>query len=170
MDNKAIENITESILRYRGMVFRVALGYVRNTHDADDVAQNVFVKLIKAGKTFVSPEAEKAWLIRVTVNESKNLLTSAWHRRTTAFPDNDSLVMPFSDDLRLYDYVRELKPKYRTVIYLYYYERYTAKEIASILRIPQATVATQLHRAREQLKKLIESEDDSNGKEIYRAI
>jgi RNA polymerase sigma-70 factor (ECF subfamily) len=156
-------NITESVQKYRGLVFRVALGYVRSIHDADDVTQNVFVKLMTKGKAFDSAEAEKAWLIRVAINESKNLLKSAWFRKTTLL--DESLAAPESDNLHLYEYVKKLKPKYRTVIYLHYYEKYTAKEIAVILKMPQNTVLTQLKRARGQLKTIIEKEDDFYGKQ-----
>jgi len=166
-----VNDISDSVQKYRSLVFRVALGYVRNIHDADDVTQNVFVKLMTKGKTFDSAEAEKAWLIRVAVNEAKNLLKSAWFRKTTAL--DESLAVPENHDLHLYDYVKKLKPKYRTVIYLHYYEKYTAKEIAVILKMPQNTVLTQLKRAREQLKTIIEKEDfdydkqDKQGENLY---
>lgn len=161
-------NIHESVQKHRGMVFRVALGYVKNIHDAEDVAQNVFVKLLTKGKTFGSEEAEKAWLIRVAVNEAKNLLKSAWFKKRAAL--DESLTAPEDSNLRLFDYVKELKPKYRTVIYLHYYEKYTAKEIAAILKMPQNTVLTQLKRAREQLRTIIEREENYYDGKIFGVI
>jgi RNA polymerase sigma-70 factor (ECF subfamily) len=88
------------------------------------------------------------------------LLKSAWRKNTCKLDESlvarDNFV---GHDLELHDYLTRLKPKYRTVIYLHYYEGYTAKDIAAILKIPQATVLTQLKRAREQLRKMIVNED-----------
>jgi len=159
------EELSKSAAAHRDTVFRVALGYVKNIHDADDVAQNVFMKLYRHEKGFVSSESEKAWLIRVTINESKDLLRSSWKKNRDDL--DESLVVPFfekGDDFELYDYVVSLKPKYRTVIYLHYYEGYSTKEISSILKMPQSTVTTQLSRARKQLKESIEnqSRDEEN--------
>ena len=155
--------LTESILAYRDTVFQVALGYVKNIHDADDIAQNVFMKLgLNSKKVFESQEAEKAWLIRVTMNESKNFLKSAWRRNRNDL--DESLIVPapcFRSDENsdIYDYVKKLKPKYRTVIYLHYFEGYSTKEISSILKMSQTAVTTQLGRARNLLKENIEKEN-----------
>jgi len=154
--------IAVSVNKFRVTVFRVALGYVRNIHDAEDITQDVFLKLMKLRKDFVTEEAEKAWLIRVTINRAKDFLKSAWFKNRAEISENDqSLKYPnFADgaDLELYGYVKGLKPKYRTVIYLHYYEEYSAKEIAKILAKPVSTVETQLQRARGQLKQTIVKE------------
>ncbi|MCL1903637.1 MAG: RNA polymerase sigma factor [Oscillospiraceae bacterium] len=158
--------LTESVIAYRDTVLRVALGYMKNIHDAEDIAQNVFMKLYNCEKSFPSKEAEKAWLIRVTINEAKNVLGSAWFRNRGNMNERDEgLIAPGymnPDDLNVYDYVKTLNPKYRTVIYLYYYEGYSTKEISSILKISQSTVTTQLKRARKQLKDTIEKEEETN--------
>jgi RNA polymerase sigma-70 factor (ECF subfamily) len=150
--------LEHDINRYRDTVFAVAIGYVKNIHDADDIAQNVFFKLYKSykKKDFSCEEEKKAWLIRVSVNEAKDLINSAWRNKICEL--DESLIMPENDEFGLHDYLKNLKPKYRTVIYLYYYEGYSVKEVAGILKIPQNTVMTQLKRAREQLKKMIEEE------------
>jgi len=145
-----MDDLRESIIKYRPTVFSVAIGYVKSSHDADDIAQNVFLKLYLCKKSFASEEARKAWLIRVTINESKDLLRSAWRKNTCEI--DESIIAKENDSFGLYEYLKNLKPKYRTVIYLYYYEGYSAKEIAAILKTPQATVLTQLKRARELLK------------------
>jgi len=145
--------LVTSIEKYHATVFRVALGYAKNYHDAQDITQDVFFKLYKHDREFPSDESEKAWLIRVTINEAKNLLKSAWLRKRADLDEN--LIAPEDCNLGLYEYVQRLKPNYRTVIYLYYYEEYSAKEIASILKKPQATIETQLRRARGYLKKLM---------------
>jgi len=164
------ENLTSSIIAYKDTVFQVALGYVKNIHDADDIVQNVFLKLYNLynrNKTFESDEAQKAWLIRVTINESKDLLKSAWRRNRNDL--DESLVAPSSyseEQTKIYDYVKQLKPKFRTVIYLHYYEGYSTNEIARILKITQTAVTTQLNRARNQLKSdmLKDDEEDNYGK------
>ena len=155
MNSEQLEQsrLEQDINQYRDTVFAVAIGYAKNIHDADDIAQNVFFKLYQRKKDFVSEEAKKAWLIRVAVNEAKDLLKSAWRKNTTDL--DESLIYHPNDDLGLHDYLKNLKPKYRTVIYLYYYEGYSVKEVAHILKIPQATVMTQLKRARAQLKEMI---------------
>ena len=153
--------LTKIVEKYYDVVFRVALGYVKSIPDADDIAQNVFTKLIVKNKSFATDEVLKAWLIRVSINEAKDLLKTAWYRKRADL--DESLVMPVYDDLGLYDYVSMLKPKYRTVIYLYYYEEYSIKEIAKILRMPQSSVATQLQRARNQLKEIIKTEEHCYG-------
>lgn len=161
-------NLTESIAKYRSMVFSIAIGYVKNSHDADDIAQNVFLKLYQHFQKhggFPTEGDEKAWLVRVTVNEAKDLLKSAWRTKTceldTALIDESMHARDeFRDcELDLYDYLQRLNPKYRTVLYLYYYEGYSTKEIAAFLKITQGTVTSQLKRSREQLKEIIVQED-----------
>jgi RNA polymerase sigma-70 factor (ECF subfamily) len=147
--------------KYLKTVYRVALGYVKNSHDAEDITQNVFFKLYKRQDEFISAEAEKAWLIRVAVNESKDLLKSAWFNKRSEL--DESLVVSENSDLEIYEYVKKLKPKYRTVIYLYYYEGYSTKEIAEILKTPLSTVKMQLQRSRKYLKEIIESEENGYG-------
>jgi len=162
-----LEELSESVRKYRNTVFRVAMGYVKNTHDADDIAQNVFFKLYTKGKSFVSDEAQKAWLIRVTINQSKDLLKSVWrNKRDNSEISEQGLAAPEYGYTELRDYVKGLKPKYRTVIYLYYYEGYSVNEIAVILKMPKSTVTTQLKRAREQLKEIIIKENDSYGSQL----
>jgi len=157
-DNRLADNLAESIEKYHTTVFRVALGYVKSIHDAEDITQDVFFKLYKRKDDFVSQEAKKAWLIRVTINESKNLLKSVWLKRRSDLDESLAAPDDCNSDLDLYEYVKRLKPKYRTVVYLYYYEQYTAKEIAAILKKPQATIETQLRRSREYLKKTLMEE------------
>ena len=159
------EVLAEIINKYHGIVFRVVLGYVKNIHDADDVTQTVFIKLFTSNPVFNTEStgnAIKAWLIRVAINESKDLLKSVWYKKRTEL--DESLVVPEYEDLGLYEYVKKLKPKYRTVIYLYYYEDFSIKEISEILKISQSTITTQLQRAREQLKEKIQMEEHFYGK------
>lgn len=136
---------------YMDMVFRVAFGYVKSSSDADDVTQTVFLRLWKRQPDFESEAHAKHWLLRVTVNESKRLLCSPW-RKTEPLDGCELPALPSPAHRELLDAVQQLKPKYRTVIYLHYYEGLSTQEIASVLGIPQNTVLTHLRRAREQLK------------------
>jgi len=140
-------------------VFRVAYGYVKNTHDAEDITQDVFLKLYNCTIRFAADENMKAWLIRVAINQAKSLLRTAWRTRrgdlTESMAAEESLL---ENCFELYEYVKALKPKYRTIIYLYYYEEYSVKEIAGLLKIRETTVTTQLSRARSQLKEILLAE------------
>ena len=154
-----------SVNNHRTMVFRIAYSYTKDTHDADDITQEVFLKLYKTEIQFAADENIKAWLIRVTINQAKSLLKTVWKVRRTDFSENTASLMnakaadSLSDDcLDLYQYVEGLKPKYRTIIYLYYYEQYSVKEIAELLKIRTTTVTTQLSRARTQLKEILLAE------------
>jgi RNA polymerase sigma-70 factor (ECF subfamily) len=147
----------DAVNNHRTMVFRIAYGYVKDTHDADDVCQDVFLKLYNTSQTFAEDENMKAWLIRVTVNQAKSLLRSSWRTRRQELAEvaERASATLSQDEFELYEYVRDLKPKYRTVIYLYYYEGYSVREIAGILRISETSVTTQLGRARSQLKEIL---------------
>ena len=113
----------ELLERYSDTVYRVALSYLKQPADAEDIAQNVMEKLISCKKEFSGESHIKYWLIRVTVNECKNFLRSFWRRRVTGLEACTGSVQ-FSDSLYsdVYEAVMNLKDKYRIVVYLYYYE------------------------------------------------
>ncbi len=142
--------------KYCNTVYRLAFARTKNTYDADDILQTVFVKLCGTDTQFRDEEHIKAWLIRVTVNTSKNLLTSAWMRLTDGMDDNLSTEM--QEKSEVYYAVMKLPTKYRTVVHLHYYEGYTAAQIARLLSSKEATVKTQLRRAREKLEKELKGE------------
>ena len=137
---------------YMDMVFRVAFGYLKSCADADDVTQAVFLRLWKRRPTLENEQHAKHWLLRVTINESKRILCAPW-RKSEPLDDYENLpALPSLAHSELLDAVLRLKPKYRTAIYLHYYEGLSTEEIAAVLGIPQNTVLTHLRRAREQLK------------------
>lgn len=135
---------------YADMVYRLAFARTGSRYDADDILQTVFMKLVKSEVVFRDREHVKAWLIKVTVNTSKNLLTSAWMRLTE--PLGDDLAVEMAEKSEVYYAVMALPAKYRTAIHLYYYEGYSSKEIAGLLGMKEATVRTRLRRATEKLK------------------
>ena len=134
------------------MVFRLAFNYMKSASDADDVTQNVLLRLLKNGKPFASGEHARYWLVRVTVNECRRALRSPWRRVGDIGEYAESLQFETPEHSELFYAVMELPEKYRTAIYLHYYEGYSTKEIAEIIGVPAATVRTRLRRAREQLK------------------
>ena len=128
---------------YADAILRLSYTYLKNTHDAQDICQTVFVKLLMEPREFKSPEHERAYILRMAANACKDLLKSPWRQRSQA---GDGSVL---------EAVNQLPPHYRAVIYLFYYEGYQAAEIGQILGIPTATVHTRLVRGRTKLKELL---------------
>lgn len=163
MENTAALQDAEAILdRYSNMVLRTAAALVKNQHDAQDIAQDVFVSLIRAKPVFESEEHQKAWLLRVTINRCKSFLRSTWQRRTQGIEETmaDTAVHFTPDESMVLEAVNALPLKYRQVIYLYYIEGYATGEIAALLKIPQNTVLSQMARARRLLKEKLKGEFD----------
>lgn len=147
--------------KYIDTVYRLALARVKSPDYAEDVTQDVFLKLMQSKKKFESEEHVKAWLLRVTINCTKDLFMSSWMRRTEALDENISVENEEKSDL--YYALMRLPQKYRTVIHLHYYEGYSVGEIASIVKAAEGTVKSQLHRGRELLKKIMEEEVNKLG-------
>ena len=147
------EQFTDYAKRYMDMVFRVAFHYLRSRADADDVTQNVLLKLYREPKPFAGEAHVKHWLLRVTVNECRHILRSPWRKALPIDEALDGFMLPDGEHVELLDAVLRLKPAYRAAIYLYYYEDCTTEEIAKLLGLPRGTVLTHLRRAREALKK-----------------
>ena len=141
------------IEKYHGTVFRVAYSYVKNREDGEDIAQEAFLRLYNSDIDFKTDENAKAWLIRVSINLAKDMLKSSWLKGRTEL-DRDIPYENKEESIML-DCIHRLKPEYCSVILLYYYEGYSAKEIAEILRISPTLVTTRLSRARKQLKEML---------------
>ena len=139
--------------RYKDMVYRIALNYFGNSFDAEDTVQDVLMKLYTGNRRFESEEHLKYWLIRVTINTCKNPLRTPW-RRKRADPEElaETLIFERPEESDLFLAVMELEKKYRTVLYLFYYEDLPVREIANILEVKESAVTTRLSRARERLK------------------
>lgn len=155
------EQFTCLARRYIDTVYRVALNYIKSPSDADDITQNVFLKLLQEKKPFAGDDHIKHWLIRVTVNECKNLVRSRWWRAESIEEYAGQLVFDNQAQSDLFQMVMALPRKYRLPIYLHYYEEYSTQEIGQLLKLPKNTVCTQLKRGRELLKEsLQEVEND----------
>jgi len=152
-------SFSDAVNKHTNMLIRVAFSYTKNIIDAQDIVQEVFLKLLENNPVFVSDEHEKAWLIRVTVNLCRNLFKTVWSKRIVQLDEKMSSLPPQENEVL--SAVLELPSDYRIVVYLFYFEQYSIKEIASILKRRDNTVGSQLYRARKLLKtKLKEDFDD----------
>jgi len=132
------------------MVYRLALSRTRHIETAEDIFQEVFMKLSKKLPDFKSQEHEKAWLIRVTINCSKNWLSSSWNSKNVTLEENVHFEIQERNDI--YFEVMNLPQKERTIIYLFYYEQLHLAEIAKLMNITEKNAKTRLYRARQKLK------------------
>lgn len=144
------------VKQYSGLLLRIAFTRLKSTADAEDAVQEVFLRLINKRPYFRGEEHEKAWLIRTTINLTYDMLKSKARQN---LPLIEEITSPEDERSQLLSSVQSLPAKYITVIHLYYYEGYSIKEIARILRLPAATVGTRLSRARAQLKLILEKEE-----------
>lgn len=152
------------ITAYSDMVYRLAYAMMKNRSDADDVYQEVFLRYIRRRPMFQNSEHARAWMLRVTVNCCKNHWKSPWadgrmssleEHEPSKSPDPERQVLERQQRDELRRRIGELPEAYRLVIHLYYYEELSTVEIARLLRRRTSTVRTQLTRAREKLKALL---------------
>nr|WP_325302299.1 sigma-70 family RNA polymerase sigma factor [uncultured Oscillibacter sp.] len=140
---------------YADAILRLSYTYLKNTYDAQDVCQTVFVKLLTEPREFDCAEHERAYVLRMAANACKDLLKSPWRKRTCGLETVLEVPAPEAGDGSVLAAVNELPAHYRTAIYLFYYEGYQAAEIGKILSVPTATVHTRLARGRARLKDIL---------------
>lgn len=146
--------LKEIIDKYSDMVYKVALTRCGNVENAEDVFQNVFMKLSEKMPKFKSEEHTKAWLIKVAINCSKNINISYWNKKVITLDEN--IEFETKEESDVFSIVCELPQNYKTVIYLFYYEGYKVNEIAKLMSSTEGTIKTWLYRAREVLKTKLE--------------
>lgn len=152
--------VNRAIERYSDMVRRICLIHLQNSADTEDIFQTVFLKYVLRSMPFENEEHEKAWLIRVTVNACKDLRRSFFKSRTVSLDALMEVPAPSRQDHReVLEAVLSLPTKYKDVVYLHYYEGYTAEEIGEILGKKTNTVYTLLTRARALLKEKLGGEE-----------
>ncbi len=148
------EYIEQTIKKYSPSMLKTAFSLLKSTADAEDAVQDAFIKLITKAPEFENDEHCKAWLLRVTVNISKNMLKSAKRKNLPLTEE-----IPYSEKSDgVLPYVLSLDEKYRAVIHLYYYENYSINEIGEIMSLSSATVGTRLARGRKMLEKLLKED------------
>lgn len=153
--------VTEALDKYADTVRRICFMHLKSEADVEDIFQNVFLKLLQHREAFESEEHEKAWLCRVAINQCNDFYRSFFRRNVCSI---DEMEIPTKDpeEEGVLSVVLSLPQKYRDVIYLYYFEDYTAPEIAVILRQKENTVYTQLHRAKTMLKSRLGGYENEN--------
>lgn len=183
-----MEELQKKIDSYSDLLYRIAYLQLRNNQDAEDVVQETFYQFIKAKKGFETPEHEKAWLIKVTLNGCRRIWRSAWYRHTNVAPaggtgkgagnEADGMAM---DDIRdticdnsrgnvledilkkerdreIMEVVMKLPRRYREVIHLFYFQQMSVKEISAVTKRKESTITSQLTRGRELLRKNLKEE------------
>ena len=152
MDNsfELKERLEVAIDKYSKTLVKLIFTYVKSLHEAEDIAQEVYLAYFEKSPSFESQEHEKAWLIRTAINKSKNYLKSGFFRSLNPIPE-DLSYLPKEEE-ELIEAVLNLDLKYRTPIHLYYYEGYSINEIAEILKEKPSTISTRLSRGRKILK------------------
>lgn len=154
------EETNAAIERYGDTVRRLCMIQLKNEADTQDIFQTVFLKYLLHDKPFESREHEKAWFIRVTLNACKDLLRSFFRSRTVPLEELTGQADQLTDQGReVLRAVLELPRKEREVVYLHYYEGYTALELSRLLGKNVNTIYTNLARARAHLKEVLGGED-----------
>jgi len=162
------EEFNEKYERYSNMIFKISILNLKNIADAEDVTQEVFLKLMCQTNTeFVDADHEKCWIIRVTINLCKDRIKSFWNKNKNNIEDyqelySDNLFEVDYHDLEILQKIMKLPVKYKEVIHLYYYEGYSIKEISKILNYGESTIKMRMKRGREALKMEMEEEIWSN--------
>ena len=148
------EYIEKAVKTYSKSMLNAAYSLLGSVPDAEDAVQEAFLKYIQKAPKFKDSDHEKAWLLRVTINISKNMLKASGRKNLPIQED-----IPYKqNNNEVLQCVMSLEEKYRTIIHLYYYEDYSIKEIASILSLPRATVGTRLSRGRNILKTMLKGD------------
>lgn len=155
------EILSVALERYSNTVRRICYMYLKNSTDVDDVFQEIFLKYIQNKVPFQSDEHEKAWIIRVTINKCKDICKSFWRQKVFSI---DDMEIPITDEIQvqneLLQIVLTLPPKYKDVIYLFYYEGYTVPQMSKLLLQKENTIYSNLHRARALLKEKLGGNND----------
>lgn len=155
------QEVNRAIERYADTVRRLCVVHLKNEADAEDIFQNVFLKYALSTGDFENEEHERAWMIRVTINACKDLLKSFFRSRTVSIDEVVEQAADLHQEHReVLEAVLSLSEKYRDVVYLHYYEGYTAPEIGNILQKKPNTIYTLLTRSKALLRQKLGGEED----------
>ena len=139
---------------YADMVYRIALSYLRSTHDAEDTVQAIFLKLMESDIKIITGK-ERAFLTKVTINHCKNLLSATKRHESIPLDEVEGILFSQPEDWEVFRAVMELPEKYRLVVFLHYFEGYSFREISQSLHIGISAVSMRLYRAKNILKSKI---------------
>lgn len=145
--------VQQLIELYQNNLYTAAFSICQNQMDAEDVVQETFVQYYISRKQFENEQHIRAWLLRVVINKAKNINRTFWRKNKCSLEDYmETLAFPDSQSRDLFEEVMKLPDKYRIVIHLFYYEDYSVREIAKILKLSESNVKVRLSRGRALLK------------------
>ena len=148
---KNSEAIRQAVELYGDMIYRLALHYLKDSYDAEDVVQEVLLALFLRD---IPEHRRKAWLLRVTVNKSLDILRKRKRQR----PLESDLPDKYGESVSLSEELKELSALDRELVYLYWYEGYSSKEIGKLVRMSDGAVRKRLERAKKKLRELLEKD------------
>ncbi len=158
------------VTKYSDMIYHIALSYLKNKDDAEDIVQEVFmnyINFIKTNNDFESENHEKFWIIRVTINLCNNELKSKRKRNKVILNNEIFKTFDFNEnEICLIDCIDKLKDNYKIVFELFYIKELKISEISAILNISESNVKTRLKRARDKLKKILQSGGERKSEEF----
>ncbi len=155
---KSAEDLHRVMEAYADMVQRICFVHLHNRHDTEDVFQNVYLKYLLHERAFQSEEHEKAWFVRVTINACTDWLRSLSRKKWVPLEVIAGEKEALGETTEILEAVLALPEKYKNVIYLYYYEGYSAMEIAGILGRKENTIYTWLSKAKNMLREKLGGE------------
>ena len=151
--------VQQLIERYQNSLYAAAFNTCQNQMDAEDVVQETFVQYYTSRKEFESEQHIRAWLLRVVINKARNINRTFWKINKCSLEDYiETLTFPNSQSRDLFEEVVKLPDKYRIVIHLFYYEDYSVREIADILKLSESNVKVRLSRGRALLRDSLKEE------------
>ncbi|GAA4654171.1 sigma-70 family RNA polymerase sigma factor [Anaerocolumna aminovalerica] len=165
-EKQPVYHIETLIRQYGNDVLRTAFMYVKDSHLAEDIFQDVFIKVNKNLSTFQGNSSIKTWIIRITINTCKDYLKSAWNQKVVPMTEYEENTIHTDDDYKaveqqdqnqlIRETVMNLPDKYKDIIVCVYYQDMTISDAASILKIAEGTAKSRLSRAKEKLKTCLE--------------
>lgn len=162
---KSCDCIEEVVSEYSDMIYRLACSMTGEQHDARDVVQDVLLKYMESGMTFKDEDHRKRWLLKVTSNRCRQMFRSRWSK-TVEINETDIVSENVRADERRFDVqnaMRQLPDKYKTILYLFYYEELPVSRIASILKMSEGAVKTRLMRGRGLMEKMLKGDYSDEG-------
>ncbi len=156
------QEVNRAVEEYSDMIRRLCMIHLKNYADTEDIFQTVFLKYVLSSVVFENKEHEKAWFIRVTINACKDLLKSFFRSRITSLDEILEQAADMQEENKeVLEAVLSLPSKYRDVVYLHYYEGYTAPEIGRFLKKNVNTVYTLMTRSRHLLREKLGGDVDA---------
>lgn len=156
---KSLRSVEQVMDRYGNAILRLAYSYLHNMSDAEDILQETLLKYIQSAPAFENSEHQKAWLLRVAANLSKNKIDYNRIRETDEL--EETLIAGEREDLSfVWEAVKLLPVQYREAIHLFYYEGYSTKEIGRILKRNESSIRSDLKRGRIKLKEVLKEAYD----------